>query len=51
VEDYEGALRFWRDALGLPVAEEWEGPSGRGAVLEAGRATIEVLSADQASHA
>ena len=50
VEDYETALRFWRDALGLPVVEQWDGPSGRGAVLAAGRATIEVLSAEQADH-
>jgi lactoylglutathione lyase len=50
VEDYEAALRFWRDALGLPVAEEWDGPTGRGTVLDAGRATIEVLSAEQANH-
>ena len=25
VDDYGEALRFYRDALGLPVVEEWEG--------------------------
>lgn len=49
-EDYERTLRLFRDALGLPVIEQWEEASGRGAILDAGRATIEVLSIDQAAH-
>jgi catechol 2,3-dioxygenase-like lactoylglutathione lyase family enzyme len=48
VQNYEAVLSFYRDALGLPVLESWEGPSGRGAVMDAGRATIEVLSVEQA---
>jgi lactoylglutathione lyase len=47
VEDYEGAMRFYRDVLGLPVLEEWNQPTGSGAVLDAGRATLELLSVDQ----
>ena len=49
VDDYDGALRFYRDVLGLPVVESWTGPSGRGAVLAAGRATLELLSTAQAA--
>jgi lactoylglutathione lyase len=49
VEDYEAAVRLYRDALGLPTLEEWDGPDGRGAILDAGRATIELLSPDQAA--
>ena len=48
VEDYAEALRFYRDALGLPVVEAWENEGGSGAVLDAGRATLELLSVDQA---
>jgi lactoylglutathione lyase len=48
VHDYREALRFYRDALGLPVLEEWDQPTGSGAVLDAGRATLEVLSGPQA---
>jgi lactoylglutathione lyase len=48
VDDYQEALRFYRDALGLPVLEEWDGTDGAGAVLDAGRATLEVLSSSQA---
>jgi predicted enzyme related to lactoylglutathione lyase len=47
VEDYDQAVRFYRDALGLPVIEEWEQPTGCGAILDAGRATLELLSVDQ----
>jgi catechol 2,3-dioxygenase-like lactoylglutathione lyase family enzyme len=47
VENYEGSLAFYRDALGLPVLEEWSQPTGSGAVLDAGRATLELLSVDQ----
>ncbi|HET7855959.1 MAG TPA: VOC family protein [Gaiellaceae bacterium] len=48
VKDYAEALRFYRDALGLPVLEAWENEGGSGAVLDAGRATLELLSVDQA---
>jgi len=48
VEDYEQALGFYRDVLGLPVVEAWDSESGSGAVLDAGRATLELLSLDQA---
>jgi catechol 2,3-dioxygenase-like lactoylglutathione lyase family enzyme len=47
VDDYEGAVRFYRDALGLPVIEEWDQPTGSGAILDAGRATLELLSVPQ----
>jgi lactoylglutathione lyase len=48
VERYEEAVAFYRDVLGLPVVESWDGPEGSGAVLDAGRATIELLSGPQA---
>ena len=47
VDDYEAALRFYRDGLGLSVVESWENEGGSGAVLEAGRATLEILSRSQ----
>jgi catechol 2,3-dioxygenase-like lactoylglutathione lyase family enzyme len=48
VDDYERTLAFYRDVLGLPVVEEWDGADGSGAILDAGRATLEVLSTAQA---
>jgi lactoylglutathione lyase len=47
-EDYDRTLAFYRDVLGLPLLETWEEAGGRGAVLDAGRATLEVLSASHA---
>jgi catechol 2,3-dioxygenase-like lactoylglutathione lyase family enzyme len=47
VEDYEQALAFYRDGLGLEVLESWEVDRGRGVILDAGRATLELLSVEE----
>ena len=51
VDDYDKAFTFWHDALGLPIAESWGEGEGRGAVLAAGKATIELLAPDAAADA
>lgn len=43
VENFDEALAFYRDALGLEQAAEWEAEEGRVVLLEAGRATIELV--------
>jgi lactoylglutathione lyase len=48
VENYDQALGFYRDVLELPVIYSWDEATGRGAVLDAGRATLELLSVNQA---
>jgi lactoylglutathione lyase len=48
VENYDEAVAFYRDVLGLPLLESWDEPGGSGAVLDAGRATLELLSVPQA---
>jgi catechol 2,3-dioxygenase-like lactoylglutathione lyase family enzyme len=48
VDDYEQALRFYRDGLGLPVEESWDRPDGRGAILGVDQATLELLSTPMA---
>jgi tRNA(Arg) A34 adenosine deaminase TadA len=47
-EEYDRVLMFYRDALGLPVVDAWEEGEARGAILAAGRATLELLSVAQA---
>jgi lactoylglutathione lyase len=47
--DYEQALRFYRDVLGLPVRAVFESTDGHVTLLEAGRATLELM--DQANAA
>jgi predicted enzyme related to lactoylglutathione lyase len=49
-EDYDDALRFYRDVLGLPVREAYEAPHGRVTILEAGRATLELADPGQADY-
>jgi len=48
VENYDEAVAFYRDVLGLPVMQAWDTESGCGAILDAGRATLELLSVAQA---
>ncbi|MEZ0579599.1 VOC family protein [Nocardioides sp. MH1] len=43
--DYEGALAFFRDSLGMPQAEAFSGPGGAEVtILDAGRATLELCN-------
>lgn len=46
--DYDEALRFYRDVLGLPEEEAIAGDDGaRVAILDAGRATLEIANPAQ----
>ena len=47
-EDYEEALAFFRDVLGMPVAEAYAGDGGAEvSILDAGRATLELSNTPQ----
>lgn len=48
VPDFDEALRFYRDALGLEQIADWSSETGRVILLEAGRATLELLDEAQA---
>ena len=41
-DDYESALRFYRDVLGLQEQESYVSDGGHVTILEAGRATLEI---------
>ena len=49
VEDFDEALAFYRDVLGLELKDMWVAPGSRGALLEAGRATLELFDEGQAA--
>lgn len=51
VDDVDRALALYRDALGLPELDAWEaeGPDARIAILDAGRATLELVNEAQAA--
>ena len=48
-DDYDQTLAFYRDGLGLALKETWEEEGARGALFDAGRATLEVLSVEHAA--
>ena len=49
VDDFDAALGFYRDALGLEMRDMWVAEGSRGALLEAGRATLELFDEGQAA--
>ncbi|MEU0207688.1 VOC family protein [Streptomyces canus] len=48
-EDYDEALRFYRDVLRLPERAAFSSPDGRVTILEAGRATLELTDPNHAA--
>jgi predicted enzyme related to lactoylglutathione lyase len=48
-EDYEQALHFYRDVLGLPERAAFSSPGGHVTILEAGRATLEITDPNHAA--
>jgi len=47
-EDYERALRFYRDVLGMPERAAFSSEEGHVTILDAGRATLELLDTTHA---
>ena len=48
--DYDEALHFYRDVLGLPEREAYAFEDGRVTILEAGRATLELTDPPHAAY-
>jgi lactoylglutathione lyase len=48
VQDFDRALAFYRDALGMDQLADWSSESGRVVALDAGRAVLELLDEAQA---
>ena len=48
-EDYDAALRFYRDILGMIEQEAYSTPDGRVAILDGGRATLELTEPSHAA--
>ena len=50
VPDFDEALRFYRDALGMDQLEEWSTEHGRVVLLDGGRGTLELFDEAQAEY-
>jgi catechol 2,3-dioxygenase-like lactoylglutathione lyase family enzyme len=48
VSDFDRAVAFYRDTLGLAQMADWSSENGRVIILEAGRATLELFDDAQA---
>jgi catechol 2,3-dioxygenase-like lactoylglutathione lyase family enzyme len=49
VDDFDEAVAFYRDTLGLEMRDLWVSEGARGMLLEAGRATLELFDEGQAA--
>jgi methylmalonyl-CoA/ethylmalonyl-CoA epimerase len=49
VPDFDEAVAFYRDALGLDQVADWSSENGRVVLLDAGRATLELFDESQAA--
>ncbi len=49
VPDFDAALQLYREALGLPTLQAWQSEGGQIAILDAGRATLELIDESQAA--
>ena len=47
VPDFDGAVGFYRDELGLEQIADWSGEDGRVILLDVGRATLELFDEHQ----
>lgn len=43
VDNLEEVINFYQDAVGLTVSKEWHEPTGNGIILDAGRASLELI--------
>jgi lactoylglutathione lyase len=49
-DDYDDALHFYRDVLGLDERAAFSSPGGRVTILDAGRATLEIADPSHAEY-
>ena len=49
-DDYDAALAFYRDTLGMPELGAFTSPGGRITILDAGRATLELADPPHAAY-
>jgi len=47
VDDFDEVVHFYRDIVGLSIESEWDSDDGRGVLLDAGKATLEVFDRQQ----
>jgi methylmalonyl-CoA/ethylmalonyl-CoA epimerase len=49
VDNLDEMIKFYRDALGLETSKEWHESTGNGIILDAGRASLELIDGSHAA--
>ena len=49
VENLDEIIRFYRDVAGMETSKEWRNEPGSGIILDAGRASLELIDAKHAA--
>ncbi|MCW3464851.1 VOC family protein [Chitinophaga nivalis] len=49
VDNLEEVIRFYRDVAGMTTSKEWHADTGNGIILDAGRATLELIDKNHAA--
>lgn len=49
VENLDEVIRFYRDVAGLETSKEWHEATGNGIILDAGRASLELVDSKHAT--
>jgi catechol 2,3-dioxygenase-like lactoylglutathione lyase family enzyme len=49
VENLEEIIQFYRDTVGLTTSKEWQEEAGSGIILEAGKASLELIDKKHAA--
>ena len=49
VDNLEDIIKFYRDSLGLETSKEWHEQTGNGIILDAGRASLELIDSRHAA--
>lgn len=49
VDNLEEIIKFYRDSLGLETSKEWHEQTGNGIILDAGRASLELIDSRHAA--
>jgi predicted enzyme related to lactoylglutathione lyase len=49
VDNLDEVIKFYRDSLGLETSKEWHEATGNGIILDAGRASLELIDSSHAA--
>ena len=49
VDNLEEIINFYKNVAGMPISKDWDEPTGKGIILEAGKASLELIDSKHAA--